>query len=92
MYLSKKIYIHPKKFTYIQKTAQDFMIEDPAKAIELKCLECAMEVADLDPNVLRSKEVENRVTHQYCKELREKPQLRNTSNKNFITASLSLSN
>jgi hypothetical protein len=51
--------------------ANTMVLEDPVKADELKCIEYALEVADLDPNTIRTKEVNDKVEHAYCKELRE---------------------
>jgi hypothetical protein len=51
--------------------ANTMVLEDPVKANELRCIEYALEVADLDPNTIRTKEVNDKVEHAYCKELRE---------------------
>jgi hypothetical protein len=51
--------------------ANTMILEDPVKADELKCIEYALEVADLDPSTIRTKEVNDKVEHAYCKELRE---------------------
>jgi hypothetical protein len=51
--------------------ANTMAIEDPVKAVELRCIEYALEVADLDPSTIRTKEVNDKVEHAYCKELRE---------------------
>jgi hypothetical protein len=51
--------------------ANNMVLEDPVKADELRCIEYALEVADLDPNTIRTKEVNDKVEHAYCKELRE---------------------
>jgi hypothetical protein len=52
--------------------ANHMVLEDPVKADELKCIEYALEVADLDPTTIRTKEVKDKAEHIYCKELREK--------------------
>jgi hypothetical protein len=51
--------------------ANTMVLEDPDKADELRCIEYALEVADLDPSTIRTKEVNDKVEHAYCKELRE---------------------
>jgi hypothetical protein len=51
--------------------ANTMVLEDPVKADELRCIEYALEVADLDPSTIRTKEVNDKVEHIYCKELRE---------------------
>jgi hypothetical protein len=51
--------------------ANTMVLEDPAKAGELRCIEYALEVSDLDPSTIRTKEVNDKVEHAYCKELRE---------------------
>jgi hypothetical protein len=51
--------------------ANHMVLEDPVKAEELRCIEYALEVADLDPSTIRTKEVNDKVEHAYCKELRE---------------------
>jgi hypothetical protein len=51
--------------------ANCMVLEDPVKADELRCIEYALEVADLDPNTISTKEVNDKVEHVYCKELRE---------------------
>jgi hypothetical protein len=51
--------------------ANTMVTENPVKADELKCIEYALEVADLDPNTIRTTDVNNKVEHAYCKELRE---------------------
>jgi hypothetical protein len=51
--------------------ANHMVLEDPVKADELRCIEYALEVADLDPSTIRTKEVNDKVEHIYCKELRE---------------------
>jgi hypothetical protein len=51
--------------------ANIMVLEDPVKASELRCIECALEVANLDPSTIRTKEVNDKVEHAYCKELRE---------------------
>jgi hypothetical protein len=51
--------------------ANNMVLKDPIKAVELRCIEYALEVADLDPSTIRTKEVNDKVEHAYCKELRE---------------------
>jgi hypothetical protein len=51
--------------------ANTMILEDPVKADELRCIEYALEVADLDPSTIRTKEANDKVEHAYCKELRE---------------------
>jgi hypothetical protein len=51
--------------------ANNMVLENPVKADELRCIEYALEVADLDPSTIRTKEVNDKVEHAYCKELRE---------------------
>jgi hypothetical protein len=51
--------------------ANTMVLEDPVKADELRCIEYALEVVDLDPNTIRTKEMNDKAEHAYCKELRE---------------------
>jgi hypothetical protein len=48
---------------------QQMMIDEPDRILE--CLASALEVKDLDPNVIRSKSDKDKVEHMFCKELRE---------------------